>query len=50
MDAAAADVVAPAGLIVNSNVARIDDSIVFVFILKLLLLLVTVAVLFVLDD
>ena len=50
MDAAAADAVAPAGLIV-SNVARIDDSMVFDFILKVVLwLLGTVVVLFVLDD
>ena len=35
--AAAADAVAPVGLIVNSNVARIDDSMVFDFILKVLL-------------
>ena len=39
MDAAAADVVAPARLIVNSNAARIDDSMVFDFILKVRLLL-----------
>ena len=51
MDVAAADAVAPAGLIVNSNVARIDDSMVFDFILKVVLwLLGTVVVLFVLDD
>ena len=49
MAAAAANVVAPAGLIVNSNVARIDDSMVFDFILKVLLLLGTQVVLFVLD-
>ena len=41
MAAAATNAFTPAGLIVNSNVARIDDSMVFDFILKVRLLLGT---------